>query len=387
MWGCNKDSGINDWLCPPTRPSSWSRAQFFSLVLLLLLFLFLILPAIAQMRDAPESEVTAVLDRLGITLPYEVTSRGRIASKIDQLRREQCDQTAIFDLSKELETAGYRREAAKALIGFSGNCGGNQPALRSAANILLKLTDYAAALEATSKIIELRPYNDNGYYLRALAHDGLKNHQNAIADYITAIELFGNKVRLGSQSFLNMSSAYTALGRHCDAMRPIEEWIAINPARNDTSQTRAILSDLSRKGNCADETSGTEETIPISGGTRLINVTATVNGVRGRFVLDTGATFLAVRQSFATSAKISLHDDSSIQLHTANGFGKAALGRADTVKLGKLAARNVAVAVQADSDAVYGEGIDGLLGMSFLSRFDMRMDARSVNLKPRAAQR
>ena len=82
-----------------------------------------------------------------------------------------------------------------------------------------------------------------------------------------------------------------------------------------------------------------------------------------------------------------MHDDSLVQLHTANGFGKAALGRADTVKLGKIEARNVAVAVQTDTDARYGEGIDGLLGMSFLSRFDVRIDARSANIKPRGPQR
>jgi hypothetical protein len=45
------------------------------------------LPAFAQVRDVPESEVKAVLDQLGITLPYEVMSRTRIAMKIDQLRR------------------------------------------------------------------------------------------------------------------------------------------------------------------------------------------------------------------------------------------------------------------------------------------------------------
>ena len=164
------------------------------------------------------------------------------------------------------------------------------------------------------------------------------------------------------------------MGQYCEAMRPIKAWVAINPARNDTSQTQLILDGLARKGNCAAETSvGGGETITIPGGEKVINVVVQVNGTRGR-LLDTGATFVSVKRSFATSAKLVIKDDSQIQLHTANGIGKAVLSRADTVKLGKLEARNVSVAVQTDSDGAYGRGVDGLLGMSFL------LDLTSVSI-------
>jgi clan AA aspartic protease (TIGR02281 family) len=354
----------------------------YRVVLLLILLCWHISPCAAA-----EDALQAVLDRLGISLPDQVSNRLPIASRLDQLRREPCDQTAIFDLGKGLEDAGYRREAATALVSFSEQCGGNEGALRRAANILLKLTDYRKTIDITNKIVELAPYNDNGYYLRARAYDGIKDYKQAIADYVTGIELFGDKDRISSNSYIRLSDAYAALEQYCEAMRPIEAWVAINPARNDTSQTRAILATLAQKGNCSSETSGRGETIAVSGAGKQINVAVQVNGTRGRFLLDTGATFVLVRRTFASSARLHVQDDGRIRLHTANGVGSAVLGRADTVKLGTIEARNVAVAVQSDSDAAYGQGVDGLLGMSFLSRFDVRIDERAVMIRPRTPAR
>jgi clan AA aspartic protease (TIGR02281 family) len=337
---------------------------------------------------AEDDALRPVLDRLGIALPSEVANQPAVAQKLDELRREPCDQTAIFQLQQALDNAGYRREAANALIHFSGHCGDNAAALRRAANILLKLTDYKAAVDVAGKIIQLVPNNDNGYYLRALAYDGLKDYHRAIADYVTGVELFFDKSRIANVSYMHMSDDYAALGQYCEAMRPIREWIALNPTRNDTSQTRFVLTNLARKGRCAAEASiSGGETIVVPPGAKVINVTVQVNGTRGHFLLDTGATFVSVRRSFATAAQLFAREDSQIQLHTANGIGKAVLGRADTVELGKLEARNITVAVQSDSDGAYVRGIDGLLGMSFLSRFDVQLDEHAVTIRARAVDR
>jgi hypothetical protein len=44
---------------------------------------------------------------------------------------------------------------------------------------------------------------------------------------------------------------------------------------------------------------------------------------------------------------------------------------------------NVPIVVQADAKGAYGEGIDGLLGMSILSRFKLTMDSRAVRISAR----
>ena len=68
---------------------------------------------------------------------------------------------------------------------------------------------------------------------------------------------------------------------------------------------------------------------------------------------------------------------------TANGSAKARLSKADKVTLGKLEAANVPVAVQKTDDKSYGNGVDGLLGMSFLSRFEVQMAAGAIEVRTR----
>ena len=116
-------------------------------------------------------------------------------------------------------------------------------------------------------------------------------------------------------------------------------------------------------------------------------VKAEINGVRGLFVLDTGASYTSVKSTFADRAHIPQTDTSEITLMTANGSAKARLSKADKVALGKLTAINVPVAVQDVDEKSYGPGVDGLLGMSFLSRFDVQMSNGSIEVRTRQAKK
>jgi len=46
----------------------------------------------------------------------------------------------------------------------------------------------------------------------------------------------------------------------------------------------------------------------------------------------------------------------------------------------------VPIVVQTESRGMYGDGVDGLLGMSFLSRFHVTIGSNSVKLSPRTVQ-
>ena len=110
---------------------------------------------------------------------------------------------------------------------------------------------------------------------------------------------------------------------------------------------------------------------------------AEINGVRGLFILDTGASYLSVKSSFADRANIPQTGTNEITLMTANGQVKAKLSQADKVMLGKLGATNVPVAIQNVDDKSYGAGVDGLLGMSFLSRFEVQMAGGTIEVRTR----
>src|SRR3954454_9008780 len=343
-----------------------------------------ILSGVAWLAASPAraDDYDDTMEALSIALPDGIVRVEAVRRPLEELHRERCDETAISNLADALQKAGRRREAATAQVTFSRNCNGNAPAVRRAVNILLQLNDYPAIVSAAAELIKLEPYGDNGYFLRALGHDRGGNCKKAIDDYTTAIEMFGNKEKISSVGYLGMTRCYEKLGQFCDATIPIETWIALNPARNDTSQTRTILADLSAKGNCAAVATG-EEIIPVGRPGQIVTVAASVNGVPGRFVLDTGATFVSLKRSFAQRAKVDVDESTSLRLNTANGVANGRPGRAKLVALKKLSAQDVAVVVQADDRGTYGDKIDGLLGMSFLSRFDVTIDPKAVRLKAR----
>jgi clan AA aspartic protease (TIGR02281 family) len=350
------------------------------------LFLAGIGPSLAQTNSSEAADaVSATLERLGMKLSPERALMDPIRRPLLELTREKCDQRAIANLGKALNDTGYRREAAEAHLRFSDTCNGHARSVQAAANILLELSDYPAAAAAASKLIELEPHGDNGYFLRAVASDRSNLPAKAIEDYATATELYGDKSNISSVSYFAISRNYEKLGKFCDAMTPIETWVSINPGRYDTSQTRALIASYSAKGQCDKRTSGVEDVFPITRANNVIMIAATINGVRGNFVLDTGATWVCLKSSFAQKAKINIDQGSVVKLMTANGLTEGRSGRATSVRLRTLEAKDVVVVVQDDTKRLYGDGIDGLLGMSFLSRFQVSIDGKQARIRNRSA--
>ena len=212
--------------------------------------------------------------------------------RLEELKREPCDQKSIGDLALALDKAGYRREAANGLYKFVLNCGAPVTALHRSIDIYLRLTDYPKAVEVADEFIRRAPTNREAHYLRGIALEGAGDHQRALVDFANAIELFGSdKKGISSRVFMHMASAYAALNRFCEAAAPINMWVAFDPATRDTSQTQKIIADYEAKGNCSSSQSiSRRKSIPLRG-QNVVTVKVEINGVRGLFILDTGATY------------------------------------------------------------------------------------------------
>jgi clan AA aspartic protease (TIGR02281 family) len=337
--------------------------------------------AFAQTQDSGPDVIAKSLERLGLNVPVAAATRDPVRKPLEELGREPCDQKAIAALGLALDRTGYRREGAKAHIKFSQSCGGHIPSLRAAVNILLGLSDYAAVASVASDLITIEPFANNGYYLRAIADEKLGLYRKAIDDYSTAIELFADKNHMSSVCHEGLARSYEKLGRPCDAAASIETWVSVNPARRETSQSRSMITSYQSKGACSASSGPKEEVFAISHPGQVVTVQAAVNGVRGNFVLDTGATFVSIKSSFAKKAKVDIDQDSNIKLSTANGFVDAKGGLAKSLQLRSLQASDVSVVVQADGKGLYGPNVDGLLGMNFLSRFNVVMNGKTVTVK------
>jgi clan AA aspartic protease (TIGR02281 family) len=332
---------------------------------------------------AADKKISDLLTGLKLTLPDDLDTNELVRPSLVELSREPCDKAAIVKFAEALKTAGYKREAAMSLTGFSDACNGDVKSLRSAANIYLGISDYHAVIDVATQLIKLEPFADNGYYLRALGYDKADIPQKAIDDYTTAIELFGNKERISSVSYVAIALNYEKLGQYCNAAAAIEMWIGNDPARNDNSQSQSIAGKYRTKSQCA-MTVGSEDTFPVSRNGNVAIVPVTINGVKGRFILDTGASFVALNGEFAERAKIDVDNQTRILMHTANGAVLAKRGRASMVELRSLQSKDVAVVVPEDAKTAFMSGVDGLLGMSFLSRFDIKIEGQKIRVRGRS---
>jgi aspartyl protease family protein len=101
-----------------------------------------------------------------------------------------------------------------------------------------------------------------------------------------------------------------------------------------------------------------------SDGRGHFQVEARVDGRRIEFLVDTGASLIALRESAA--ARLGIHPSAreyNIKMQTANGVGKAARVRLNRVEVDGITVRDIEAFVIPDQQLAMN-----LLGMSFLSR-------------------
>ena len=302
-------------------------------------------------------------------LPSAVVNRNPMAGHIAVLLREPCDWNATYEFAGTLQQAGYRREAAKVFQAYSAKCQPSDVALYRAADILYGLSDFPGAIKVTDDLLAMSPDLPQFHYLRAQILQGTKRYKEAIDAYDSTIGLAEDINSINSEVFRQLSASYAALGEYCEAITPIQTWMALDPATNDTQRTRKILKDYSAKGKCELSHATGSDRFPTQG-QNVITAKVMINSVPGIFIVDTGASFVSLSKEFAERAKLPLSGNYSIRMQTANGIAMAQRSSISKVQIGRISAEGVAAVVMAAGEDA-GEDIDGLLGRSFLSRFDV----------------
>jgi len=99
----------------------------------------------------------------------------------------------------------------------------------------------------------------------------------------------------------------------------------------------------------------------------------TINGQAVNFLLDTGATDVAVSAGLAR--KLGLRFGPQVSLQTANGVVRGSLTRLEEVSLGGISIKNVRATIAP------GLGSEVLLGMSFLGKLDWQQSGDVLLLK------
>jgi TPR repeat protein len=251
-----------------------------------------------------KSNYSDIYHQLGITqIPSTLELQPAVRTLLDQLSHEPCYHDAVAGLADVLLEAGYPRDTDTALINFTQRCGESDELLYRRYNALYQASDFPAAVRIADTLVGSNPADPQVRYWRGNAYEKLKDYSRALADYINSIQLLGEPDRVAIDNFYDVSRMYAALNRYCDAITPIETFISFDPASRRTTQSTKLIAEYAEKGSCdARYSNGSARVsrLAFPGMTGLNTLVVVVNGVPGNFLLDTGATYVAVTPDFAS---------------------------------------------------------------------------------------
>jgi aspartyl protease family protein len=116
----------------------------------------------------------------------------------------------------------------------------------------------------------------------------------------------------------------------------------------------------------------------VSNGQGHFLTTGTINGASVRFIVDSGASLVAMGPNDAKRAGIDYMSGEKGYANTANGVAEVHRVRLDKVQIGDIVLHNVEGLVHSSMDMPVV-----LLGMSFLSRLDMQRQGDTLTLTKR----
>ncbi len=197
----------------------------------------------------------------------------------------------------------------------------------------------------------------------------LARDAGARGDWIEATRLWSHAVALQpDNTYFNYmrASALARVGHRNAAADALQITLLLAPEEHLAQQIRHELASLTATD--AGDVKG-ESLVPLESARGVWVVPVTVNGFRGRFLFDTGSSVVVLSPSFATQVGIVPRSNETLELETLGGRTRGAWATAGSVRVGGAEVRNAEVIIHPP-----GGEIDGILGNSFLSRWDVSLD-------------
>ncbi len=282
----------------------------------------------------------------------------------EALDREPCDRGKIYELASKLMRVGESRAAIQRADAFFGRCG-DEPRLRGLmVTAHMYLSDWDGAAAEATHLLETDPNDARYWSWRGIARESKGDLAPAADDFRQALAL---DPKLGGVPF-NLARIYERRGTPCDGIGPVEQFLHYNPTARD-ARSEALLARLYATEGCSGMAGSGRAVIHFVPAAKVIQAVVQINSRPGTFVVDTGASSVVLSSTFAKAAGIDSSGWPSIRLATAGGLRTAKLGVLDEVEVQGVKASRVEGVVCDDLGSA-----QGLLGESFLSRFDVRID-------------
>lgn len=290
------------------------------------------------------------------------------------LVREPCDRARALDLVQNLYWAGDYRASLKAAHHFFDVCGEFSRLRWVTFEAHKMLSEFDAAFGEITALVEEHPNDKDFWVWRGLLYEERGMLEHAAADFRQVLSI---EPRIGNIPF-NLANVYERLGKHCEAIFPIDQYLFYYPQYRPDPGIQARLSKLHQRPECGDLQGNGSTILRFPPGAAAIPATARFNTKHiGTVIVDTGATFVTLSKAFAERMELAPHPEATILLETAAGIRSARLTTMDVIELQGTTARQVPVAILEEE----GMHTDALLGLSFLSRFSIELDSAAGRLE------
>ena len=340
---------------PHTRPDAATQAAQDQLALI---------RAQAQLRAAQQS-----------------ATRDRVSDAAQRLQSGACDQDALMTVVAVLTPRQENQQIVDVTNNFFARCGVVTQVLQNKLAAELAMSDYPHAEQTAQSMVDKFPLVPSYWVWLGDVQEQRHEPDDAIASYRRSLTLLGDPSKIAASEFYRVSQALERQGRYCEAMEPLQQFVAYDPAARRTQQIAALLQEDERKGDCRNTIGGSGRSVvhTLSNRDGLI-VEARINGKAARLIVDTGATYVYLNAAFARKANVEIDASRTLVSQTANGKSEGLPARIAVLQLGGAHADGVTAVVQG-KNAPPLPSIDGLLGLSFLNRFKMSVEADQIVLE------
>jgi len=281
-----------------------------------------------------------------------------------ELQKEPCDRPKTLELLEAMLDAGDSRGVLARTATFSAACGDYMQTKRITYRAHQRLGETDAAVADLTALVDSDPYQFYYHAWRGVVYQEKGDLERAADDFRRALLLYPKL----SDIPLNLATVYEKQGKPCEAAFPLQQLVFHYPHAAWTPGIRARIADLMQKGGCSVVGEG-RATLRMEPGQLQIRAKVRLDDKEtASFVVDTGASYVTLTRALADKLGLDLAGAPKVAMQTANGQRDGRFVLMGSLAVDKLIAKRVPAVVIDD----LGPGVEGLLGLSFLSRFELR---------------
>lgn len=234
------------------------------------------------------------------------------------------------------------------------------------ATMLFELGRQSEAIPIYEKLISKEPKYYHFWDQYALSYSNSEKYQEALSIRLKGLHKNPNDYL----QHYGLGSLYDQMGRLNDAVMEYRRSLELHPMENSIAAQRIFQ--ITKKRVPASLENVTSDTLSITSEHNVMFVTADINGVKGRFLLDTGASMAAIYKNKVSKYNVTPLP-AALSFETANGVIQAPLAYG-SVRLGRHDLDYVRFAVIKDSK---NPNVDGIIGMNILNEFQFSIDQKA----------